>query len=293
VFSGGKFMHAGRAALAVVFALQLLDQTGLAKMRTVHLAPVINCTQATSEKVSMHSTDRLPEASGAARVECKGGTTGVEVEVTSMKPASLFGGDYNTYVLWVVPPRGRAENLGEIQLDGTEAKIQGSTSAAVFAILVTAEPHYLVSVPSAFIVLENDSGSRDRIIEQPVIEGVYNFARSSLDDAKEAKGKVHTEVKQAFTAVRLAQRAGAATLAGEEFAQAQRALDQTMMLWRERRDRAEIAAQARETIQLAVAAQSLAHGRALQETRVETEGPGGGKGETEGRDPRGTNSGRR
>jgi len=142
-------------------------------------------------------------------------------------------------------------------------------------------------------VLENDSIPQSRIIEQPVIEGLYNFARSTLDDVKGAKGKTHTEVKQAFTAVRLAQRAGAASLASQELAEAQRSLDQTLKLWRERNDRTEIAAQARETIRLAVAAQRLAHGRAFQGTRVETEGSGGGKGETEGRDPRGTSSRRR
>src|SRR5204863_405424 len=83
------------------------------------------------------STDRLPEASGAVRVERKGGTTELEVEVDSMKPASLFGGDYNTYVLWVVPPRGAAENRGEFVLDGSRSSLRTSTGEPSFTLLAT------------------------------------------------------------------------------------------------------------------------------------------------------------
>jgi hypothetical protein len=103
----------------------------------------------------MHSTDRLPEASGTIQVECRGGTTLLDVEVDSMKPASLFGGDYNTHVLWVVPPRGAAENLWTIQRMGSRGRVRVSAKASEFAALVTAEPHFLVSTPSSFVVLEN------------------------------------------------------------------------------------------------------------------------------------------
>jgi hypothetical protein len=232
----------------------------------------------------LRSTDRLPEASGAVRVERKGGTTGLEVEVDSMKPASLFGGDYNTYVLWVVPPGGAAENLGEIALDGSHGKVQVSTGATSFALLITAEPHYLVSSPSAFVVLENKRMGHPTI-QYRVLEGVYNFNRATLDNEKEAKGVVHSEVRQAVTAFRLAQRAGAQDWALTEYRRAERALNQTLALWHERVDRNEIAEQARETVRLAVAAQRLATDRELQASR--TEGSGGGNDETGSRDPRG------
>jgi hypothetical protein len=193
-----------------------------------------------------------------------------------MRPASLFGGDYNTYVLWVVPPGGRAQNLGEILLNGSDASVKATTPFDSFAILVSAEPHLLVSAPSAFIILDNEPASEGQLIEQPLIEGVYHFSRSNLNDTKRAKVKVHTDVKQAFTAFRLAQRAGASTLAAEELAEARHALDKTVDLWRERKDRTEIAAQAREAIRLAVAAQQLAQERALHGTHDELEGMGRG-----------------
>jgi hypothetical protein len=95
---------------------------------------------------------------------------------------------------------------------------------------------------------------------------------------KQARGKVHTEVRQAFTAVRLAQRAEAGRLAPEALQEAQRALDRTLDLWRRRVDHSEIAAQGRETVKLAVTAQQLAEDRAFRD-RPEVEGPGGGNGE--------------
>ena len=132
--------------------------TGTSMPDAVRMGTAVVCLHG-SERILLRSTDRLPEASGIVRVERKGGTTDVDVEVDAMKPASLFGGDYNTYVLWAVPPRGAAENLGEIPLDGGHGALHVSTAATSFAVLVTAEPHFLVSTPSPFVVLENKSGS--------------------------------------------------------------------------------------------------------------------------------------
>jgi hypothetical protein len=252
-------------------------------------ASAITCFQGMSEKVPFRSTDRLPRASGEAKVERRGGTTDIEIRLDEMKPASLFGGDYNTYVLWVVSPSGRAENLGELALEGDRSTLHAVTDATTMAILVTAEPHYLVRAPSAFVVLESKgkSDARTSTIEYPVLQGIYNFERSTLNDVKKATGTVHTSARQAFSAVRLARRAGAANVAMREFADAERALDETFSLLKRGINRSEIDAQARETVRLAVAAQRLAEDHAFQDARVRTEGSGGGNGELEGADPRG------
>ncbi len=192
-----------------------------------------------SERIRLRSTDRLPGAAGEVRIQRKGGTTEIEVNLDAMKPASLFGGDYNTYVLWAVPPGGPAENLGELELEGDRSSLHAGTGAQTFALLVTAEPHYLVTTPSAFTVLMNKPEPEAQTIEYQVVEGV------------------------SFTAVRLAQRAGAARLAPEELGDAQQALDRTLELWRQRGDRLGIVRQARQTVHLALAAQHLAEGRAF------------------------------
>jgi hypothetical protein len=280
-------MISGRTVPSAVLIFFFTCGTAVLCRDAVRETSAITARQGTMTKVQLRSTERLPDAAGEAKVERRGGTTEVEVHLDAMKPASLFGGDYNTYVLWVVPPGGRAENLGELQLDGDRARLDASTDATSFALLVTAEPHFLVSAPSAFVVLENRAAPQARGIRYQLLEGVYNFERSSLGDVKEAKGKVHTEVKQAFTAVRLAQRAGAARLAPKELSEAQRALDETLDLWRQRVDRTEIAAQAHETVRLALAAQRLAEDRAFLGARVQVEGSGGGNEEAGRRSPRG------
>lgn len=257
-------MYAGRAVFMIALLVHLLNQSSIAKTDAVRELSAIRFEKGGSERVALRSTDRLAEASGAASVERKGGTTFIELEMDSMKPASLFGGDYNTYVLWVVPPGGPAQNLGEIAIDGEQARLRAATPASAFAILVTAEPHRLVSSPSAFVVLENEPDSNGQSVMQPLVEGVYYFTRTNLDGVKEAKGQVRTDVKQAFTAVRLARRSGAATLAYEQFELAQQALKRTLILWQGHRDRSEVTAQAIETMRLAVAAQRLSENRALQ-----------------------------
>ncbi|HLH31255.1 MAG TPA: hypothetical protein VKY31_08635 [Terriglobia bacterium] len=280
-------MKTGWVLLLGVLVWHLSCETGTAKPNAVRAGSAIVCAPGSNERISLRSTDRLPEASGAVRVECRGGTTEIEVQADSMKPASLFGGDYNTYVLWVVPPRGAAENLGEIALDGDRGTLRASTAFSAFAVLITAEPHYLVTTPSAFVVLKNKSESDAPEVHYSVLEGVYNFERSTLAHSKEAKGKVHTDVRQAFTAVRLAQRAGAPQLAAEEFVQADQALNETIHLWRQHADRNGFAAQARKTVRLAVAAQRLAMDRGVQGTQIGQEGSGGGNDETGRRDQRG------
>jgi hypothetical protein len=117
----------GRLLLLGVLFRHAGITNGTAAPNAVRRAPATICPQIGSLRVSLRSTDRLPEASGTVQVERKGGTTDVDVKVDWMKPASLFGGDYNTYVVWVVPPRGPAASL---------------------AVLVAAEPHFLISTSS-------------------------------------------------------------------------------------------------------------------------------------------------
>src|SRR4051812_37327305 len=67
--------------------------------------------------IPLQPTDRLPGGHGEVQVMSNGDTIEVEVRMDHVKPASLFGGDYSTYIVWAISPGGRMQNLGEMQLD--------------------------------------------------------------------------------------------------------------------------------------------------------------------------------
>jgi hypothetical protein len=147
--------------------------------------------------------------------------------------------------------------------------VQASTGFDSFAIVITAEPHFLVEKPSPFVVLLTSPEKGGPVVSYHVQKGVYNFERSDLENVKHAKGPVFTSVKQARTAVRLAKRAGAVELAQPELMEAEQALAMTFDRLHHGTNWEEIDALARHTVRLAVAAQTLALGRAFQNARVQ------------------------
>jgi hypothetical protein len=82
---------------------------------------------------------------------------GTEIEVTVSKMPRPFelGAGYATYVLWAISPDGQVDNLGEIKRRGTfefDSKISVTTPLQTFALIITAEPHFLVRRPSQAIM---------------------------------------------------------------------------------------------------------------------------------------------
>jgi outer membrane protein OmpA-like peptidoglycan-associated protein len=108
-----------------------------------------------STKIDFKGTSVMPAAKGEAKVESKQGYIEIEVEYRNMQPAHIHGAEYLTYVLWAVTPEGRATNLGEILLNGTNGKLNVTTELQAFGLIVTAEPYFAVTRPSDVIVLEN------------------------------------------------------------------------------------------------------------------------------------------
>ena len=70
-------------------------------------------------------------------------------------PATKFGAEYLTYVMWAITPEGRATNLGEVLLNGSESKLNVTTELQAFGLIVTAEPYFAVTQPSDVVVMEN------------------------------------------------------------------------------------------------------------------------------------------
>jgi outer membrane protein OmpA-like peptidoglycan-associated protein len=146
-------------------------------------------------------------AQGQARVEYQNGNAQISAKVEKMpEPASL--GPYTTYVLWTVTPDGRATNQGVIAGgEGGKGDMKTQYGASQFALIVTAEPHFAVSVPSTMIALYNVAddveGTESKIATLTERADYTNLARIDVD------GKTPLEVVQARYAVAIAKNAGA------------------------------------------------------------------------------------
>ncbi len=225
-----------------------------------------------SVSVKFGGTFRLPNASGEAKVERKKGATEIEIELDEMKPASFFGGDLNTYVLWGISPEGQTDNLGEFILEGNRSKLDVTTSLSTFGLVVTAEPHFLVSTPSPFVVLENTRPTRDvgnlmTVSEIPYsgFEGDYRADRETLSNLPESKGEVRPHLRAAGTAVELAERAGAGQYAPAELEKAREALEIAETAAGGGASAQALMLKSHEAIRLAVRAQKTAEEKAYQE----------------------------
>lgn len=222
-------------------------------------------------KLNFCPTFRLPLASGHAKVEREHGLyTNIDLDVENMKPAYFFGGDFNTYVLWAATPEGGTENLGEVVLDNRKSEMTFSTSLDTFGLFVTAEPHFMVNSPSRFVVLQTSkemerskSAQVARIVYKEN-QGVYNCDVALLVNVQPPVDNVPMAVRQAWTSVQLAERAGAREFAPAFLAQAQLSLDTTMTLAQRNIHYPGVDVLARDTIRLAVAAQTIAQDRAFQ-----------------------------
>ena len=108
-----------------------------------------------STKIGFQGTALMPAARGEAKVESKQGVIKIDVDMEQLGPATQFGSEYLTYVMWAVTPEGRATNVGEVLLNGGKSQLNGTTELQSFALIVTAEPYFAVTQPSDVVVMEN------------------------------------------------------------------------------------------------------------------------------------------
>lgn len=175
-------------------------------------------------KIDFAGTPLLPEASGEAKVESKQGYIEIEVEFDELAPASKYGPEFLTYVMWAVTPEGRATNLGEVILNGNRSKLNVTTELQAFGMVITAEPYYAVTMPSDVVVMENvirdDTQGRVETVRakyELLKRGVYaNVVGSTRYNGE----NVPLELRQADNAVRIARASGAEQYAKDTFTRA-------------------------------------------------------------------------
>jgi outer membrane protein OmpA-like peptidoglycan-associated protein len=231
-----------------------------------------------STAVDFRGTGLLPDARGEAKVESKRGYSEIEVEFEKLQPATRFGPEFLTYVMWAITPEGRATNLGEVILDDAAGKLNVSTELQSFALIVTAEPYFAVSQPSDVVVMENvirkDTEGTFEHVEaryELLKRGEYsvNVPPADLKPLPREKG-VSLDLLQARNAVRIAEWSGAGQHAGETMLKARQLLGQAELSRERKSDSKSISMAAREAVQTAEDARLIAAKR-LDDIRIAEE----------------------
>src|SRR5207237_294231 len=133
--------------------------------------------------VQFRGTTRFPRMKGSARVKrsARSGTK-IDLAVEKMPRPFELGAGYATYVLWAIGPDGQVDNLGEIKRSGFfafDSKISVTTPLQNFALIVTAEPHFLVTRPSQAIMLENIIASTPNGRQVATMPAIQYFGNAS------------------------------------------------------------------------------------------------------------------
>jgi outer membrane protein OmpA-like peptidoglycan-associated protein len=182
-----------------------------------------------STTVDFKGTDLMPLVRGKAKVDSKSGRLQINAELEHLMPATKFGPEYLTYVLWAITPEGRAVNLGEVLLDNGKAKMEVTTDLQAFGLIVTAEPYFAVTYPSNLVVAENVVKYETKGWEEPIdakfdmLEGGQYTVDVKAADLPASNAAPHTplELLEARNAVAIAKAAGADQYDADSFAKAQ------------------------------------------------------------------------
>ena len=263
-----------RVTAVVIFALALsvvtLAQTD-ARRETVAVTYPLEQTVS----LRFRGTTRLPRLTGSAKVKRTGRrNTRVELSVDNLPRAYELGSVYTTYVLWAISPEGRADSLAEIKRSGSQfinSKVDVTTTLETFALIVTAEPHFMVRSPSRMVVLENlpprDPG--DATVATVPVQYIGNssdyFRDPRVPDlADRDLLRTPTSLLGARQAVNLARYAGAERDATQDLRDAQAALEEAENAWHLGQSEEDVDVKSRAAIRLGVKAEESAeiHGAA-------------------------------
>jgi outer membrane protein OmpA-like peptidoglycan-associated protein len=195
--------------------------------------PAINYRPRSGDtRINFAGTTLMPKAEGWAMVEGEEGVIKIDARFDKLEAPQRFGREYLTYVVWAITPEGRPTNLGELQVNGDDGRLEVTTELQSFALVVTAEPYFAVSQPSDVVVMENvvrESGferTRGRVeaLEaryELLKRGTYLMNRDpELLKIKPLEPGAPLDLAQARNAVELARFAGADRFASESFAKA-------------------------------------------------------------------------
>lgn len=210
-----------------------------------------------STPVDLRGTALMPEAKGNAKVDSRTGSTKIETRFDHMRSPESFGPEYLTYVLWAITPEGRANNLGEVVLDGDNSHLLSTTELQAFGLIVTAEPYFAVTQPSDVVVMENfirndTTGTIQEIDAKYELlqRGQYtSFVSPGVLERRNTG--VPLQLQEARNAIGMARAAGADRYAADTFQKALIDLTNAESYYRSKGNKKSLDTNAREATQMA------------------------------------------
>jgi outer membrane protein OmpA-like peptidoglycan-associated protein len=271
-FSETKIMNSSKVIIIILALLLLLSietvvfgQVDVPRRTTAITYPLDEVVF-----VQFRGTTRFPRMKGEAKIR-RTSRNGSEIDLTVSKMPRPFelGAGYATYVLWAISPEGQVDNLGEIKRRGTfefDSKMSVTTKLQTFALIITAEPHFLVTRPSQEIMLENLSPYTTTGKVITTTPSIQYFGNSSdyFRDARTPEiaevdyAKTPSTILQARQALALAKYAGADRDASVELQEAASLLTNAEDGWRAGRPEEAVDITARQAVSAAVKAESTA-----------------------------------
>jgi outer membrane protein OmpA-like peptidoglycan-associated protein len=213
-----------------------------------------------STKIGFRGTALMAGARGEAKVESEQGVIKIDANLERLGPATQFGAEYLTYVMWAITPEGRATNVGEVLLNGSaKSKLDATTELQSFGLIVTAEPYFAVTQPSDLVVMENfvrqdTTGTIEQVDAKYELlqrgQYVLNVKPGDIQERR-LNPKVPLELYEARNAVQIARWTGAEQYAGDTFQKALQDLDNAEGYLIGKGGKKPIGTVAREAVQMA------------------------------------------
>ncbi|MBO0857421.1 MAG: OmpA family protein [Chloracidobacterium sp.] len=257
---------------ATAFA-QSGDEKDLPYVKRATLA--VRYTEGKKTSVNLTGTSLAPRVLGKVEVEYKRNDARIKLKVENLDSPQVLGPFYTTYVVWAVTPEGQTENLMELP-SGSTTEVHTQSSAQTFGVIISAEPHSAVKMPSQKVVAETtlpknstSNGVQTTQAEYHVDKG--NFYETREDSILKADYTTPRLVLGARRSLDIAGRAGAKEFARDEYKQAAEKLVTLEQIWPYNlKNDTKFSGLARDVMRLSQVARDLSIEREAQ-ARIENE----------------------
>ena len=236
---------------------------------------VVRLPDGKKTKLPITGTPAAPMVKGSAEIEYRGGRSRIKLTLDMLPDPRRTGAFNTTYVAWVVRDDAGVESLAEVPMKKQD--VVGSTAARTLGLIITAEPHGAVRLPSPVVVAELTLPQpSDPQLQSSTVtyQGVPDdFYRSGLSDASAPSPDSVTPlpVLAARRSLAIARKVEAGEYARAEFTAALSLLDSLERTWiKKPKAEKKYSELARETARRGDLARELAMTRG-EEARQETE----------------------